>query len=41
MQRKIGDGISIGKTVSAFDSVGYVPPIDKIASDFDSAGEKV
>ena len=41
MQRKIGDDVPLGKTVSAFSSVGYVPSIDKTASDFDSAREKV
>ena len=41
MQRKIGDDVPFGKTVLAFDSVRNVPSIDKTASDFDSAREKV
>ena len=41
MQREIGTQIDIGKTVSASDSIGHVPSIDKTASDFDSAKQKV
>ena len=41
MQRKIGTQIDIGKNVSAFESVGHVPSIDKTASDFEKADTKV
>ena len=37
MQRKLGDDIPLGRTVSAFDSVGSFPSIVKTDSDFDSA----
>ena len=41
MQRKIGTQADLGKNVSAFDSIGRVPAIDKDASDFDDANTKV
>ena len=41
MQREIGTQVDIGKTVSAFESIGHVPSINKAASDFDTAKEKV
>ena len=41
MQREIGTQVDIGKNVSAFESVGHVPSIDKIASDFEKAYTKV
>ena len=41
MQREIGTQVDIGKNVSAFDSIGRVPAIDKDASDFDKANTKV
>ena len=41
MQRDIGTQVDIGKNVSAFESIGHVPAIDKTASDFDKADTKV
>ena len=41
MQREIGTQVDIGENVSAFESVGHVPSIDKTASDFDKADTKV
>ena len=41
MRREIGTQVNIGKNVLAFDSIGYVPSIDKSASDFDKADTKV
>ena len=41
MQREIGTQVDIGKNVSAFESVGHVPSIDKTASDFEKADTKV
>ena len=41
MQREIGIQVDLGKNVSAFDSIGRVPAIDKDASDFDKAYTKV
>ena len=41
MQRKIGTQVDIGRKVSAFESVGHVPSIDKTASDFEKADTKV
>ena len=41
MQREIGTPVDIGENVSAFESVGHVPSIDKTASDFDKADTKV
>ena len=41
MQREIGTQVDLGKNVSAFDSIGCVPAIDKDASDFDKANTKV
>ena len=41
MQREIGMQVDIGKNVSAFESVGHVPSIDKTASDFDRSDTKV
>ena len=41
MQCEIGTQGNIGKNVSAFESIGHVPSIDKTASDFDKADTKV
>ena len=41
MQRKIGDNVHLGQTISAFDSVGGVSFIDSAVSDYDKAREKV
>ena len=41
MQHEIGTNVNTGQTVSPFESVGNVPSIDKTASDFDTAHEKV
>ena len=41
MQRDKGDNVHLGQTVSAFDSIGRVSSIDRMASDFDVAREKV
>ena len=41
MQREIGTQVDIGENVSAFESVGHVPSIDKTASDFEKADTKV
>ena len=41
MQREIGTLIDLGKNVSAYDSIGRVPAIDKNSSDFDKANTKV
>ena len=41
MHREIGMQVDLGKNVSAFDSIGRVPAIDKNASDFDTANKKV
>ena len=41
MQREIGTQVDIRKNVSAFESVGHVPSIDKAASDFEKADTKV
>ena len=41
MQREIGTQVDIGKNVSAFESVGHVPSIDKTAPDFEKADTKV
>ena len=41
MQRKIGTQVNIGKNISAFESIGHVPSIDKPASEFDKADTKV
>ena len=41
MQREIGTKVDIGKNVSAFESVGHIPSIDKTASDFEKADTKV
>ena len=41
MQREIGTQVGLGKNVSAFDSIGRVPAIDKDDSDFDKANIKV
>ena len=35
MRREIGTQVDIGKNVSAFESIGHVPSIDKTASDFE------
>ena len=41
MQQEIGNNVHLGQTVSAFDSIGGVSSIDRTASDFDTAREKV
>ena len=41
MQREIGAQVDIGKNVSAFESIGHVPSVDKTASDFEKADTKV
>ena len=41
MQRKIGNDIKLGKTASPFDSIGTSSPIDRMASNFSNATEKV
>ena len=41
MQREIRTQADIGKNVSATESVGHVPFIDKTASDFEKADTKV
>ena len=41
MQHEIETQVDIGKNVSAFESIGHVPSIDKTASDFDKADTKV
>ena len=41
MEREIGTQVYLGKNVSAFDSIGRVPVVDKDASDFDKANKKV
>ena len=41
MQCEIGTQVDIGKNVSAIESVGHVPSIDKTASDFEKADTKV
>ena len=41
MQRETGTQVDLGKKVSALDSIGRVPAIDKNASDFDKANTKV
>ena len=41
MQHKISNNVHLGQTVLAFDSVGGVSSIDRTASDFDTAREKV
>ena len=41
MQGEIGKQVDIVKNVSAFESVGHVPSIDKTASDFEKADSKV
>ena len=41
MQSEIGTQVEIGKNVSAFESIGHVPSIDKTASDFDKADTKI
>ena len=35
MRREIGTQVDIGKNVSAFESLGHVPSIDKTSSDFE------
>ena len=37
MQHEIGTQVDIGKNVSVFESVRYIPSIDKTASDFEEA----
>ena len=41
MQRKIGTELNLGKTVSPFDSTGTSSVIDRTASNFINASEKV
>ena len=41
MQGDIGDNVHLGQRVLVFDSVGGVSSIDRTASDFDTAREKV
>ena len=41
MQRKIGTEMNLAKTVSPFDSIGFSPAIDRTASNFLNASEKV
>ena len=41
MQHEIGNNVLLGQTVSAFESVGGVSSIDRTASDFHMAREKV
>ena len=41
MQREIGTQVDLGKNVSALDSIGRAPAIDKNASDFDKANTRV
>ena len=41
MQRKIGTEVELGATVSPFDSIGASSAIDRLASNFLNAGEKV
>ena len=41
MQRKIGTEIELGKTVSPFDSIGASSAIDRTASKYLHAGDKV
>ena len=41
MQRKIGTEIELGKTISPFDSVGASSAIDRTASNYADAGNKV
>ena len=41
MLREIGTQVNIGKNVSAFESIGHAPSIDKTASDLEKADVKV
>ena len=41
MQRKIGNKVHIGTTVSLCDSIGGSSAIDRTASNFEEAREKV
>ena len=41
MQREIGDNVHLAQTILVFDSMGGVQSIDRTASDFDAAREKV
>ena len=41
MQRKIGTEIKLGKTESPFNSIGTSSAINRTASNFLNAGEKV
>ena len=41
MQRKLGTEVELGATVSPFDSIGASSAIDRLASNFLNAGEKV
>ena len=41
MQRKIGTEIELGKTISPFDSIGTSSAIDRTASNYTDADDKV
>ena len=41
MQRKIEDEVQLDKTVSPFDTTGYSSSVDRTASNFINASEKV
>lgn len=41
MQWKINNNVHFGQTVSPFDSIGKSAAIDRAASDFENANEKV
>ena len=41
MQRKIGNDIKLRKSVSLFDNIGASSVIDRMASNFSNATEKV
>ena len=41
MQRKIGNEVELGATVSPFDSIGPSSAIDRSTSNFLNVGEKV
>ena len=41
MQRKTGDEIRLGSTVSLFDNIGLSSAIDRTASNYDDAKNKV
>ena len=41
MERRIGDEIHLGKTINLLDSIEASKSIDRTASDFDNANEKI